>query len=140
MRHRIKKIKFRGGVDATQATVKKMVRNFILEGTLTTSVKRAKLLRSLIDRYVNRAKNKKNTGKMSQIVETFAGRTGGYVKIARLGTRLGDGAEMAKAEWTLPIIQVQSPPVKVSAPKLKVEKKPDGKLNKPNKASKRKRN
>ena len=61
MNKRIKKIKIRKGKDATESVVRKLVVNFITHGKITTTVKRAKIIRSEIDRLVHKAKDKKQS-------------------------------------------------------------------------------
>lgn len=135
------------GTDATRSLLRKLLLNFIKEGKLTTTLKRTKILRSLLDRIVTKAKDKKESNKNfikrylgdkeildkleNQIAPIFSDRAGGFVKIKRVRQRAGDGSIMAKVEWTKPIIE--APPTETK--KLKVEKKSDGKLDKVNKKS-----
>jgi len=117
MRHRVKKIKFKNGKDASKMLVKKLIKNFLKRGKLKTTLKRAKVLRSMIDRIISQAKkdkrelvNKKINDKklikivFEKIVPVFQKRNSGFVKFKKLGYRLSDGSEMVEMTWTEPII------------------------------------
>jgi large subunit ribosomal protein L17 len=117
MRHRVKKIKFKNGKDASKMLVKKLIKNFLKRGKLKTTLKRAKILRSMIDRIISQAKkdkrelvNKKINDKklikivFEKIVPVFQKRNSGFVKFKKLGYRLSDGSEMVEMTWTEPII------------------------------------
>jgi len=120
MYHRVKKIKFKGGYDATRMLVKKLVYNFLTRGKIETTLKRAKVLKSKIEALVEKMKedNEKNRnffinyfGKKKLIPiffkvigPVFKEIKGGYVKIVKVGKRDSDGADMAKVEWTKPIV------------------------------------
>jgi len=124
MHHRIKKIKFRAGKDANKMLVKKLVFNFLAAGKITTTLKKTKILKSLIEKLVEKAKEKNEANKnyvlkyvtdkkiKNLLFETIGpelkDKTGGYVKIARLGTRSSDGSEIARLEWAYPIVLEES--------------------------------
>ena len=124
----VKKIKIKKGKDSNRSIVKKMLKNFILRGKITTTLKRAKILQSQIDRLVRYAirnnqadKNqllKKLTDKnlisklVNQAVPVLKSRNSGFTRIIKVGFRLGDGASLAKVEWV----------EKVELEKPKVEK------------------
>lgn len=128
MRHKQKKIRFRKGRDATRATARKLVLNFIEHGKIETTVTRARTLKSLIDRLVYKAQNKTESNKnvlLSKLGEPkavvkmfdvigphFKNRTGGYVRLVKLGTRLGDGGQIVRVEWIKPIVEAESEKVK----------------------------
>jgi large subunit ribosomal protein L17 len=117
MRHRVKKIKFKNGKDASKMLVKKLVKNFLERGKLKTTLKRAKVLRSVIDRIISQAKKDKKelVGKkindkqlvkivFEKIVPVFQKRNSGFVKFKKLGYRLSDGSEMVEVTWTEPVV------------------------------------
>lgn len=117
MRHRVKKIKFKNGKDASKMLVKKLIKNFLKRGKLRTTLKRAKVLRSMIDRIISQAKkdkkelvSKKINDKQlikivfEKIVPVFQKRNSGFVKFKKLGYRLSDGSEMVEVTWTEPVI------------------------------------
>ncbi|MFN4212677.1 MAG: 50S ribosomal protein L17 [Microgenomates group bacterium] len=121
MRHRVKKIKVKGGKDANKMLMVKLVNNFFVKGKLTTTIKKAKLVKSYIERLVEKSKVKTEANKnyllryihdkklINFLFETvgpaFKSLKGGYVRIIRIGQRDSDGSEIGKLEWTQPITQ-----------------------------------
>lgn len=136
MRHKVKKIKLAKGKDANKAMMRKLAVNFIDKGKIQTTLTKAKSLKSLIDRLVSKAKEKKESTKnillkhlgeekavnklFAVVGPKFNDRNSGFVRVVKIGRRVGDGAEMGKVEWVKAIIEVQSPKLKV---KSKSEKK-----------------
>lgn len=120
MRHRVKKIKIKKGQDATQSVLRKLIFNFIEKNRLQTTLKRAKIVRSLLERLINRAKSsseaskniikkylpqKKSREKLTKIAqEYFKDRVSGFVKVIKIGFRLNDGSQMARVEWVKPVV------------------------------------
>lgn len=120
MRHQVKKIKIKFGKDANKMLLKKLLRNFLIKGKLTTTLTRAKLLKSLIERIVSRVKNsnEKNKKYVSKYISdkkilnflfqnvnnVFQDLMGGYVKIIKLGMRSSDGSLMGQVVWTRPVV------------------------------------
>lgn len=120
MRHRIKKIKFRAGSDSNQMLVKKLFLNFLKWGKITTTLKKTKVLKTVVERLIEKAKiqseaNKNylmhyiTDAKMTKFLFETVGPTlkkiaGGYVRIVRLGARASDGTEIARLEWAYPIL------------------------------------
>ncbi len=120
MRHSVKKIKFAKGKNATVALIRKLSVNFLKKGKITTTLKKAKVLKPIIERLVEKAKKKTEANKNLllkylanwQLVESMFGhvgpafttRIGGYVRLVRLGVVGADGNERARMEWTNPII------------------------------------
>jgi len=123
MHHRIKKVKFKGGYDANKMLIKKLAFNFLMTGQIKTTLIKAKVLKSKIERLVEKMKeeNEKNKyfflryfGKkkilplLFKIVgPVFKEVKGGYVRIIKIGQRDSDGAPMAKVEWTKPVVYSQ---------------------------------
>lgn len=115
----VHKIKFRKGRDANRSLIKKSVTDFIRYGKMEVSVKKAKVLKAIIDRLVHKAKRNTNadnnmllraigdkkliTVLTNEIAPKFTDRTSGFVKTQRLGRRLGDGAEIARIEWVISV-------------------------------------
>ncbi len=120
MYHRVKKIKFRAGTDANKMLVKKLVFNFLTAGKIATTLKKVKVLKSVIEKLVEKAKEKNEANKnyilryvtdkriiqlLSETIgPTLKDKTGGYVKTVRLGVRSSDGSEIARLEWAYPIV------------------------------------
>lgn len=148
MRHRVKKIRFKKGRDATKATLRRLALNFIKKGRIKTTWPKIKILKSYIDRLTSKAKKKNQAAKnvllrelgdkkiinqlFDLIVPHFNNREGGFVKVIRLGRRLGDGAEMGRMEWVEPIMKAKNLKVKE-----KNKQKEDGKTNQNNQGAKK---
>lgn len=141
MRHGVKKIRFRGGIDSTQMLVRKLVRNFIVEGKLTTTLDRAVVAKSQIERLVDKSKKGEKSeasknfllGKLGQqkvvkkmfdvVAPVFKNRIGGYVRIKKIGFRSGDGALIANMTWTEPVVEtVEVMPKKLEEKKTEQKK------------------
>lgn len=117
MRHRVKKIKFKKGKDANKMLVKKLLLNFIKKGKIKTTIKKGKVLRTVVDRLINLAKeNKKNlilkyiNNKkiteflINKVVPVFSERKTGFTSIKKIGKRLSDGSEMVILSWVKPVV------------------------------------
>ena len=121
MRHRVKKIKFSDGYDANRALTRKLAVNFFLKGKLTTTLAKAKAIKPVIEKLIekmkvkaesnlNYLKQKLDSNKVievaykdiSPVIEKI---NGGYIRIIKLGKRNSDGAEMGRVEWAYPIIK-----------------------------------
>lgn len=121
MRHRVKKIKFSNGVDANRALVRKLAVNFFLKGKLSTTLSRAKAMKPVIEKLIEKMKVKteSNLNYLKQklddkevlkiayrdigpVIEKI---NGGYIRVVKLGRRESDGAETARIEWVYPIIK-----------------------------------
>jgi large subunit ribosomal protein L17 len=154
MRHRVKKIKFKKGKDAIKALLRKLALNFIKYGKIKTTWAKVRSLKNLIERLTSKAKKKKQSTKnvllkhlgekkavdklSNLIAPKFDDRETGFVRVIKLGKRLGDGAEMGRIEWVKPIIlEVQGSRFKVQK---KEKQKENAKLNKIDKTVKGKRN
>lgn len=138
MKHGIKKIKFRRGQDANQALMRKLSTNFVKHGKLETTLSRAKAVKSSIDSLANKAKERtearnslllskfgdpKIVEKMfSEVGPSFKNRTGGFVRLTRLGKRQGDNAEMALIEWTKEVAKAAEPTTEKKTPAKKTTK------------------
>lgn len=121
MRHGVKKIKFSNGIDANRALVRKLAVNFFLKGKLSTTLPKAKAIKPVLERLVEKMKIKTeaNVNYLKQkldnkeviemaykdISPVVAKINGGYVRIIKLGQRESDGAETARIEWVYPIIK-----------------------------------
>lgn len=147
MRHRIKKVKFKGGKDANDMLVRKLAVNFFRKGKLTTTVSKAKVLKSIIERLVEKAKEKTESNKnhllrfgipkdliyllFESIGPALKNTIGGYVKVIRLGFRQSDGSVVASVEWAYPIV-IETPKTETKEDKKKSTepKKREKSLNK----------
>ena len=119
MKHSVKKIKVRGGKDANKMLVRKLAMNFLTSSKIVTTDKKARILKTFIERIITKAKDRTEANKnvllqyfpkkaiveelFTQASAVFAGRTGGYVRIIKLNQRANDGAMMTQVEWVEPI-------------------------------------
>jgi len=121
MRHGVKKIKFSNGIDANRALTRKLAVNFFLKGKLSTTLSKAKAMKPVIERLIEKMKVKTESNlnylkqklDRKEVIEmaykdispTIAKINGGYVRVIKLGQRESDGAETARIEWVYPIIK-----------------------------------
>ncbi len=119
------------------AMLRNMVTSLLEHGRITTTDARAKELRKLADRMITLGKrgdlharrqaaavirDKKTVAKLfDQVGPRFKERPGGYTRIIKLGSRLGDNApqsiiELVEEEFT-PKVRKAAPVVKAAAPK-----------------------
>lgn len=121
MRHGVKKIKFSNGLDANRALVRKLAVNFFLKGKLSTTLSRAKAIKPVIERLVEKmkVKSESNLNYLKQKLDSkevleiafrdigpvVAKINGGYVRVIKLGQRSSDGAEKARVEWAYPVVK-----------------------------------
>lgn len=119
MRHKIKKTKFSFGKDANKMLLRKLTFNFFKSGYLETTLIKAKVLKSYLEKLISKFKNLNDKNKkyllrkigdsrlvnnLSNIInKSFSNISGGYVKIIKTDLRNGDGSLMAKIEWAYPI-------------------------------------
>lgn len=143
MRHGVKKTKFRSGRDANRMLMRKLALNFLAHGKLTTTITKAKVLKTYMEQLTEKAKERKESNKnyllrrlanvsvvnrmFDEVGPSVKEVTGGYVRIVKLGERDSDGALMARVQWTKPVLaitqEVAKPEVKEEAP-AKAEVKP----------------
>lgn len=97
------------------ALVANLASALIKEGRITTTLKKAKALRPFAEKLVTLAKKGTLHHRRLAVarirdreavrvlfdekVEDFRSRNGGYTRIYKIGTRIGDAAEMALIEW-----------------------------------------
>lgn len=129
MRHGVNKIKFKSGRDANRMLMRKLLVNFITRGKITTTIKKVKLLKSDVDRIVEKAKNNNEANKnrmlrmlgsgqllpniFKEVGQPLKDKIGGYTRIVRLGVRETDGSQTARLEWAYPIVTEAAKPKKV---------------------------
>jgi len=142
MRHKAQVAHFGRDNDHRRALLRNLVNSLVEHGRITTTVAKAKELRRHAERAVTLAKRgdlsarrlllkrfpHEDTVKvlMSDLAPRFKSRPGGYTRILKLGTRMGDRAEMALIEWvdyTLPAQAETKEGAKKAAPKKKAAAK-----------------
>ena len=143
MKHRATKIKFRAGKDANKMLMRKLAVNFLAHGKLTTTEKKAKVLKTHLEKLVEKTKTRTEANKnyllsnlaspslvermFIQVGSAVNGRVGGYVRVEKLHNRLSDGASMAKVTWAMPVVMEEPKAVKTvekPAKPVKKEAKP----------------
>lgn len=120
MRHRVKKIKFKGGYDANRMLIRKLVKNFLVNGYLVTTIKKAKAIKSYLDKLMDKTREKTESNKnyllkflgdvklVKKLFDLISPQlkdiSSGYVKIIKQDFRDNDGTLMAKVIWSKPVI------------------------------------
>jgi len=143
MRHRLKKIKFRGGKDANKMLVRKLAVNFFEHGKITTTRAKAKVLTSFLEKICYKIKQETEANKnylfkklgngktiktlFKEIGPAIKAKTSGHIKKTNLGMRLSDGSEMMKLEWSIPVVLENKKTVKTPTKTVKAVKKVDEK-------------
>lgn len=116
MKHRVFGKKLNRDVKQRRALFKGLVQALVEHGKINTTLPKAKAVQGLIEKTVTGAKesttasmrqvsailNKKEliTKLVSVIVPKFKDKQGGYVRIVRIGKRVGDNAEAVIMEWS----------------------------------------
>ncbi len=114
MRHRAKGRQLSRTASHRRALMRNMAASLFLHEGITTTVAKAKELRPYAEKLVTLArrgdlhairqvekkiKDREILTKLfKQLGPRFAARPGGYIRILKLGHRVGDGAEMARIE------------------------------------------
>ena len=99
---------------------RKLMLNFLQNAKLTTTLSKAKALKSYLERVISRSRVKSEANKnyllkffpkrvvnevmFDQVGTAFSKLTGGYVRVIRLNERITDGAMVARVEWAHPIV------------------------------------
>ena len=130
MRHRVDTFKVGRSSAHRRSMLANMVSSLFLNGEIRTTVVKAKEARRFAERLITigkkadlhhrrlavaRLRDKTAVKKLfDEIAPSYAGRDGGYTRIYKLGTRIGDGAEMC-------ILQLVSEPAEKKAETAKTE-------------------
>lgn len=115
MRHLKKTIKLGREAGPRRALMRNLTESLILHGAITTTVAKAKALRTIVEPLVTKAKHGKPsdlekitaalfTAKaknvlITEIAPRYLERRGGYTRIIKLGNRFNDSAEVARIEF-----------------------------------------
>ena len=146
MRHRKHTFKIGRSGAHRKALLANQVCSLITEGAIKTTIVKAKETRRFADRMVtlgkkgdlhhrrlaiSRLRDKDAVAQLfAEVAPKFANRDGGYTRIIRLGTRVGDAAEMCILQWVeaenTPKASKKKTEAKKAAPKAeKADKKAD---------------
>ena len=118
--------KFKRDANERKALFKSLISALILNGSIKTTLEKAKAIKGDVDKIVNKAKkggeealyllqtslNKDEVRKIIDIAPMFSGRNSGYTKMAKLGRRFSDNAAMVQMEW---VVKAQSSNVKTQS-------------------------
>jgi large subunit ribosomal protein L17 len=114
MRHGNVNRKFGREKGQRAALLKSLARSLVLRGRMTTTLAKAKEVRPMVEKMVTRGKtatlssrrhlistlgDERATSKLIKTAATYKDRTGGYLRITKMGPRKGDAAEMALIEF-----------------------------------------
>ena len=89
MRHKVYGRKLGRNKAQRSSLFKNLLGSLILHGFIQTTESKAKAIKGLVDKFINKSKDK-------EIVSRFKSRTSGYTSLVKLGPRLGDGAMMVR--------------------------------------------
>ncbi|MDO8608986.1 MAG: 50S ribosomal protein L17 [bacterium] len=136
MYHRVKKIKFGGGIDANRMLMRKLTYNFLTKGKLKTTISKAKVLKSFVEHIVEKSKERSEANKnfimhyitdskminmlFNTIGPAIKDVKGGYLRIVKLGARESDATQIGVVEWAYPIV-FEKPVVKIKEKSVKKE-------------------
>ena len=114
MRHGNVNRKFGREKNQRAALLKSLARSLVIRGKMTTTLAKAKEIRPMVEKMVTRGKtgslsarrlliaqlgDERVTSKLIKTAATYQDRTGGYLRITKMGPRKGDAAEMAVIEF-----------------------------------------
>lgn len=114
MRHGNVNRKFGREKGQRAALLKSLARSLVIRGKMTTSLAKAKEIRPLVEKMVTKAQtgtlasrrmliaqlgDERVTTKLIKTAAAYKDRTGGYLRIIKMGPRKGDAAEMAVIEF-----------------------------------------
>ncbi|MBP9731850.1 MAG: 50S ribosomal protein L17 [Candidatus Magasanikbacteria bacterium] len=115
MRHKKKGVKLGRERGQRKALLRSLAESLVLHGAVTTTLAKAKALRTVVEPLITRAKGNTQldrdmamgvlfTGRavsklFKDIAPRYAERKGGYTRITKLGYRENDSAETAKIEF-----------------------------------------
>lgn len=114
MRHGNNVRKFGRTSNQRSALLKSLARSLVIKGKIKTTEARAKEIRPLVEKMVTRGKtvtlanrrmlisalgDASTANKLFKTAENYTTRSGGYIRITKMGPRKGDGAAMAIIEF-----------------------------------------
>lgn len=128
MRHGSHKIKVQLGIDANRMLMRKLAINFFTHGKITTTEKKARVLKSYLERLVEKTKDNTESNKnfllrklarpklvetlFAQVGPVFKARIGGYVTMQKLYEREMDGTLLMRLSWSDPVVMEERESVK----------------------------
>lgn len=112
MRHQVFGRKLGRDINARKALLRNLSSSLVVEGSIVTTLTKAKFVKGFVEKLITGAKGDlaRHRDLSSQLTHValiklinevgpgFKNRSGGYTRITKLGSRLGDAAPMAKLE------------------------------------------
>lgn len=116
MRHRVQNKKLNTDKDHRKSLLRNLATSFIEHDKIVTTLTKAKFVKPYIEKAVTKAKrgthftniqrvtallstDKAGRKLFSEIAPKYMERKGGYTRITKIGTRVGDNSTMARLEW-----------------------------------------
>ncbi len=115
MRHQKQSVKLGRLAGPRKALLRSLAESLIVHGGITTTLAKAKAVRTMVEPLVTKAKHgkpadlekissvlyttKAKTALLKEIAPRYTERRGGYTRIIKLGNRFNDSAEMARIEF-----------------------------------------
>lgn len=114
MRHSNKNRKFGREKGQRKALLQGLARNLVIKGRILTTEAKAKEIRPMVEKLVTKGKNvtlanrrtlistlgsERTANKLIKTAKNYETRTGGYLRIVKMGPRKGDAANMAVIEF-----------------------------------------
>lgn len=140
MKHRFNKAKFGFGKDANKMMLRKLAHNFLTEGKLETTKRKAKAAQSIVERIVTKAKTNTEADKkfilkhitepkvltiiVGEIAPALKDVKSGYTRVVNVGMRMTDGADIARLEWAYPVVLNRKEEVKKTEKKAEKKAEP----------------
>lgn len=141
MKHRVSTIKFKYGKDANKMLTRKLLKNFVVSGRMTTTEKKIKLVKRQVEKLVQLAKRNTETSRVllrshladrrvedvliKYVAPVFKDRVSGFTTLVHLPQRESDGAIVARLQWSVPVVIEK--PIKKKAKQEDVAEKEDKK-------------
>ena|SRR3989338_3274012 len=114
MRHGNVNRKFGREKNQRNALLRSLARSLVIKGKINTTLAKAKEIRPLVEKLVTRGKSdtlsnrrmlitqlgdERVAARLIKTAQNYRTRSGGYLRITKMGPRLGDAAEMALIEF-----------------------------------------
>lgn len=120
MKHRMRTVKFKYGRNANKMLVRKLMKNFIVKGKMTTTEKKIKVVKQQVEKLVHLAKKNTEASRMllrsrvadkkvedalfKYVAPVFKDKSSGFTTLIHLTQRDSDGAAIARLQWSLPVV------------------------------------
>ncbi len=120
MRHRVDKVKLNRSGGHRKGLLNNLVRSLFLEGSITTTISKAKWARSRSEHLISIAKkgtldsfrcliaetgSKEVARKIQETTKELTSRTSGFLRLTKVGIRAGDKSVMVKMEFVKDDVQ-----------------------------------